>query len=217
MVLGLPRASSSGPLPRLLVDFRLPEKAGMTEAISFVHHKMSKQGYPMYYDRIGRVDVAKLKRVLTTERLLTYVAWYQEVTSVVRLPAASLAAGRLITTSVYVIDMTGFHIGMFTSEPRAVLNAVAKIGADQYPQTMEYTFIINAPWTFRTVWAFVGPLLDERIRSRIHILGGPAQYLPKLLEFADERDLPSFIGGQDESIDFVHEVGPWAPHLPTLG
>jgi len=133
-----------------------------------------------------------------------------------RLPAASLAAGRLVTTSVYVMDMAGFQVSKFSSDVRGIVKALAKIGADHYPETMEKTLIVNAPLAFRVVWSFVTPLLDARIRASISILGGRSQYLPELLKYVDEADLPTFLGGTDESLDFVHEVGPWGEHMPSL-
>ena len=81
---------------------------------------------------------------------------------------------------------------------------------------MERTLIVNAPIAFRIVWNFVSPILDARIRSAISILGGPSSYLPALLEYVDEADLPVFLGGSDDMLDFYNETGPWAEHLPKL-
>ena len=43
-----------------------------------------------------------------------------------------------------------------------------------------------------------------------------ADYLPKMRELLDEADLPAFLGGTDESCDFLTERGPWAEHLPDV-
>ena len=114
------------------------------------------------------------------------------------------------------MDMAGFQISSFNAEMRGLVSALAQIGAEHYPQTMERTLIVNAPIAFRIVWNFVSPILDARIRSAISILGGPSSYLPALLEYVDEADLPVFLGGSDDMLDFYNETGPWAEHLPKL-
>ena len=76
-------------------------------------------------------------------------------------------------------------------------------------------FVINSPFIFRTVWAFVNTMLDERQRAKINILGGPDSYLPKLLKEVDISDLPAALGGDDSSADFRNERGPWAAHMPV--
>ena len=56
----------------------------------------------------------------STDRLLEYFTWYSEATVHYRLAAASVAAGRYIGKSVYVMDMRGFGIGKFGSDARAL-------------------------------------------------------------------------------------------------
>ena len=38
--------------------------------------------------------------------------------------------------------------------------------------------------------------------------------MPSLLEEIDAANLPTFLGGQDDSIDFINEQGPWAAFVP---
>ena len=68
--------TAAGPLPRLLVDLRVPELAHIKQAVSFSHHRVSRQGFPMYYDRLGRIDLPALKKVSSVDELLTYMVWY---------------------------------------------------------------------------------------------------------------------------------------------
>ena len=53
--------TAAGPLPKLLAEFRFPALPAVKQAVSFSHHKVSKQGFPMYYDRLGRMDLHALK------------------------------------------------------------------------------------------------------------------------------------------------------------
>ena len=56
----------------------------MKKAISFSHHRVGKGGQPIYYDSIGKMDMAALKKVSSADELLRYFIWYQEATSVYR-------------------------------------------------------------------------------------------------------------------------------------
>eukprot|EP00966_Prymnesium_polylepis_P165024 3815507-Prymnesium_polylepis.1 len=77
-------------------------------------------------------------------------------------------------------------------------------------------YIVNAPWVFRKVWEFVAKLVDKRTRQKVTILGGPKEYGPLLLAESGADNLPTFLGGRDESCDFVREKGPWAAALPDI-
>ena len=91
---------------------------------------------------------------------------------------------------------------------------VAAISSDNFPESLHKMFIVNAPKIFRVVWAVVRTFLDKRTRDKIAILGGRDEYLPHLLEEIDAQNLPTFLGGQDDSIDFINEQGPWAAFVP---
>ena len=86
---------------------------------------------------------------------------------------------------------------------------------DNYPESVEKMFIINAPLMFRTVWGFISPLMDKRTRDKTSILGGPRDFVPKLLEWVPADNLPIFLGGKDTSCYFIHEKGPWADAFPA--
>ena len=56
--------------------------------------------------------------------------------------------------------------------------------------------IVNAPMVFSGVWSVVKGFLDERTRKKIKIIG--SGYRTALLEFIDNKDIPSFLGGECE-------------------
>jgi hypothetical protein len=252
--------TAHGLMPRLLEELRFPHTHEQLKwEMRFAHHKTTRNGMPMYFHRLGHLDVGAAKTAAArgsaplsreprqssgrfsgrhgdsgrhsegglshhsgggatsaADLLLAYMIWNQEVTVHVRLPIASLTAGRLISKQLVVLDLQGFKLSTFNSELRGFVKNFVSIGADHFPETMEKTFIINAPFAFRVVWNFVRPLLDERVRNAISITGGASEYLPKLLQYAEEADLPEWLGGKDGSMDFMHEVGPWREHIPDL-
>lgn len=66
--------------------------------------------------------------------------------------------------------------------------------------------IVNAPWTFSTVWAVVKGWVDEKTRSKIQILSGDP--LPELLKYIDIEQLPEFLGGKNQT-ELTDDHGPW--------
>ena len=58
-------------------------------------------------------------------------------------------------------------------------------------------------------------MLDENTVRKFSILGGKSEYMPKLLAVMDKKDIPSFLGGDDESCTFIAEQGPGVQHFPT--
>merc|ERR1719232_1367947 len=59
---------------------------------------------------------------------------------------------------------------------------------------------------FRALWKIAKGFLDEKTRKKIQVKG--SDYLQYLLEFANKEDLPTFLGGLDET-PFPSDKGPW--------
>ena len=133
---------------------------------------------------------------------------YGEASMAFRFPAASVAAGRYIGKGIYVLDLTGFKITMFTSEVRAFLKEFTAIFGDNYPETVEKMFIVNSPWIFKQVWNFVSPMMDERTRNKTKILGGPKEFIPAITEVVDLESIPELLGGKDTHTNPIPDRDP---------
>lgn len=55
-------------------------------------------------------------------------------------------------------------------------------------------FIINAPLVFQTLSGWVFALLEQRTRSKIHVLG--SDYLAQLSALIPVDNIPAFLGGK---------------------
>ena len=99
----------------------------------------------MYFDRIGTLNIKKIHEVSSTDRLLEYFTWYSEATVHYRLAAASVAAGKHIGKSVYVMDMRGFGLTKFGSDMRAFLKTFTKIASENYPEVRRRTCTCCTP------------------------------------------------------------------------
>jgi CRAL/TRIO domain len=100
----------------------------------------------------------------------------------------------------------GVGISMLTGDVRKVLNRIASIAQDHYPETMAQTIIINAPMSFRMVWGVVKPMLQPRTVNKITLLG--TKYLDELLQRVDKAMLPSYMGGECGAT-LLEDPGPW--------
>ena len=79
--------TAQGPIPKFLLEFRFPELEKVKAAYSFVHHKMGKDGKPVYFDRLGAINYSEMIKTSSTERVLKYFNWYAEASQQWRLPA----------------------------------------------------------------------------------------------------------------------------------
>lgn len=134
-----------------------------------------------------------LYEVTTEERLRKHFIQEYEILVKLRLPACSAVKGEKLQRSLSIIDMTDGGISTANSQTTALFKLAAKVGQDYYPETLGNCFIVNAPFLFSGIWRICKGFLDEVTRKKIKIVGG--DFLPTLLEYADEDSIPSFLGG----------------------
>lgn len=151
----------------------------------------------------------------TAERVFKYFVWYAEATQHYRMPAASVEYRTHFGKAFYVMDLKGFGPSKLNGETRAFLKEFSSMASDNYPESMYKTYIVNAPFVFTAAWSLVSKWLDPNTVAKFKIMGGPKEFLPKLLEVVDEQNIPTFLGGTDESCDFITEKGPWAKTMPS--
>lgn len=104
------------------------------------------------------------------------------------LPYASRKYGRLISTCVKVLDMTGLKFSALNQIK--LLTVITTIDDLNYPEKTDTYFIVNAPYIFSACWKVVRPLLQERTRKKIQVLQGCGK--DELLKIMDYASLPHF-------------------------
>jgi hypothetical protein len=140
------------------------------------------------------MNINELLRITTPERLVRRYMQAYEVLMKLRFPACSEVAGRRIDQGLTIMDLTGGSMSMVNKQVYGMVKLAAKVGSDYYPEIMGNMLIVNAPMVFTGVWAVVKGFIDERTRQKIRIIG--SNYRPVLLEFIDDENIPSFLGGQ---------------------
>ena len=170
----------SGPMPKLLIEFYFPEIAEVKRYYPFCYHKMTKEGRPIYFDRLGAIEYKNMIKNSSPEGCEVFHVVCGGEPAVPQ--PCRLCSGKHIGKSHFIIDMKGFGISKLNSETRKFISDFSKIASDNYPECMHKTWIINAPFIFQTAWAMVKICSTRRRsqssrsgrRARLHAQAAPA-------------------------------------------
>jgi hypothetical protein len=127
-------------------------------------------GHPILYDRFSLFDVSKFLSMdesdffrFRTQALESLVYLKQEI---------SAKVGARVSKHVYILDLAGLDATKhFTSAMQKKVRPVMKMSADMYPETLWTVWLINAPASFRFIWAVVRAWLDPVIRAKVRMWG----------------------------------------------
>ncbi|CAI7823644.1 unnamed protein product, partial [Closterium sp. NIES-54] len=194
------------------LKFEFPELAEVKRVYPHGHHGVDREGRPIYIELIGRVDATKVLGITTMERFLKYHVKEFERTFALKFPACSLAAKRHIDQTTSILDVAEMGMKNFSADARNFLAMVSKVDGDNYPETLNRLFVVNAGFAFRSLWSGIKGMLDPKTASKIQVLG--TDYKKKLFEAIDPSQLPDFFGGTCtcEGVEggcLMSDKGPW--------
>mmetsp|Transcript_10482 Transcript_10482/g.18328 ORF Transcript_10482/g.18328 Transcript_10482/m.18328 type:complete len:524 (-) Transcript_10482:635-2206(-) len=191
----------------MLQDFYFGEREKFIEAFPQGYHKCDKKGRPIYIQLLGQVDVVKMKKVTTEERMIKFHIQEYERCNKVIMPVCSHLAGRNVDQTFGILDAKGVGLSHLSGEVKRVLTSLLKYDQDNYPEALGHICIINAPSVFRMLWNLIKGVLDARTQSKIEILG--TNYLDGLLKWVDIDSIPVWLGGKSHG-SLIDDIGPWS-------
>ncbi|XP_043719642.1 phosphatidylinositol/phosphatidylcholine transfer protein SFH11-like isoform X3 [Telopea speciosissima] len=184
-------------------EFRFEEYEEVKKCYPHGFHGVDKSGRPVYIERIGIIDLNALLKVTTLDRLLKHHVDEQEKTQNLRFPACSIAAKTHIASTTTILDVQGVGMNNFTKPVRELFIEIQKIDSNYYPEILHRLFIVNAGSGFRVLWKALKAFLD--------VIG--SNYQSNLVEVIDQRNLPSFLGGNCTCSEYggclMSDKGPW--------
>ncbi|KAL4581293.1 hypothetical protein LXL04_017504 [Taraxacum kok-saghyz] len=195
----------------IMEEYEFKEKEEVLQYYPQGHHGVDKDGRPIYIERLGMVDAAKLLQATTLERYIKYHVMEFERTFVDKFPACSIAAKRHVDQSTTILDVQNVGLKSMNKSARELIQSLQNIDGNNYPETLCRMYIINAGSGFRLLWNTVKSFLDPKTTAKINVLGNKFQ--SKLLEIIDASELPDFLGGtctcSDKGGCMRADKGPW--------
>lgn len=156
-------------------------------------HSVDKFGRPVMFEKACLCDIDTALQHTTHEALVRYHVWRAEKNAA-RLHAQTKKTGYQVDTLVSVVDVDNMSIRQVTRKFLSLVQEIAAIDQDHYPERLGQLFIINTPGLFGLVWSGIKPWLSPRTLEKINILT-TAQVAESLQQFVDIDKLPEEYGG----------------------
>uniref|UniRef100_A0A1I7S289 CRAL-TRIO domain-containing protein n=1 Tax=Bursaphelenchus xylophilus TaxID=6326 RepID=A0A1I7S289_BURXY len=104
-----------------------------------------------------------------------------------------------------IMDLSGFGMEhLFAPTVKIYLNLI-KLLQDMFPELTRKIYVINSPTIFTTAFGLIKPILSEKTRSKIEILG--SNYQKFLLEELGEHNVYPLYGGSKKPTKGDSETG----------
>ena len=153
-----------------------------------------QQARPIAWKQFGGLEISKMLKITSMDRLGEFHVWESE--QAIRMMNEKSKELRCnIETFVCIIDAAGWSLRLATRDAFTFIKEMAAADSNHYPERLGKLIVINAPSVLSVAWKFISSLLNDVQRAKIKIFSARKDWLPVLLEFIDENQIPRKYGG----------------------
>ena len=123
----------------------------------------------------------------------------------------------VMVQSNIIRDLSGFGVAHVGGDGQTVMKWILEIAADNYPELLFKSHMVNTPWIFNSIWWLVKNILDPTTIKKISITG--TDYMKVLLKDIPITSIPVAIGGKFVPREelFRFDTSPSGPfHYPRV-
>ncbi|KAJ1445270.1 hypothetical protein M885DRAFT_550484 [Pelagophyceae sp. CCMP2097] len=155
-----------------------------------------RAGELLYFENVGRVDVAALERSgVTLADLVSHYVYLHEFQWARLCPQRDGPACR----QVVVLDVSGLALRDCGGLRFEYVRQCAALAQQHYPERCGKIIIANAPAWFAVAWRMVRPLVDPATQQKIFVPRTGAETLATLRAVADDDAIPVAYGGTNKA------------------
>lgn len=128
------------------------------------------------------------------EELKKFFHLHYELTERVLLPTCSRLAGKEIHQFTAILDLKDISMtDLMSFKVKEMLGIASTMAQDYYPEIVNKTFIVNAPFLFSTFFNAIKGLLNSRTQATLSVQS--SSYQKELHQAVDPVCLPPELGG----------------------
>ncbi|CAM9921020.1 unnamed protein product, partial [Phaeothamnion confervicola] len=153
-------------------------------------HGRSRTGEIICYENPGKMDFGRLNSLgVGPDKLQRHYCFVNDY-----------IWGRLSPgdndTLMTVLDVGGLTLSTLKGNTvmHRYLAATAEVMQKHYPERQSRIMIVNAPWWFASAYRLAASVLTANTTAKLQVSG--TNFLPALLQFVDEVQIPREYGGQ---------------------
>ena len=197
-------------LDNLYSNYIFKEKYKLQLLFPHGFHKITKEGYPVYFQIMGKLNAEELFKLGTPDEITKYSVKIYEILERDYFKICSKLKNKYVHGVFNIIDFRNIKAtSLLNKNLLSYIKETFKICQDYYPESLAGCYILNAGLAFRTFYSAVKVFLDSKTRENIKVFG--ENYKDGLLERIDADCLPTFFGGTCDCPGgcLFSNAGPW--------
>ena len=189
-------------------NYQLKEKYKFQLILPHGFHKITKDGYPIFFQNMINFNSDELFKLGTGEEIIRYIIKIMETGIRDVLPICRKIKGSYIYGIFIILDCKGLNNSALKLKFLNLIRDYSQL-ADYYPELLISLYVINAGLVFRSFYSAIKIFLIEKVKKKFRVYG--ENFKDGLLEKIAPENLPKFYGGSCECPEgcLFSNAGPW--------